>query len=206
MNGTRRPSARTPKGAGLGLFCPTCHDHTPTGSECENCRRHRYTLDVDKLAPVTALNCHHRTHPIRNDLHNYKRSNPRGRYLALGRLASLIGPALDTYHQLGALIVPVPSTRRPRHVPVADIISAAGHTPFLLLAATRAHPNRTAAPDLFTSSATIPNRPIVVVDDCYVTGSTAQAAAHTLKAARCPHVVILTIGRRYRNAQVAPTR
>ena len=93
-----------------------------------------------------------------------------------------------------AQCVPVPSTRT-THNHLADLISLTGRAPRHLLTARKERNRRNADPELFATTRAVTG-PVLLIEDCYVTGATAQSAAHTLTNAGATALMIVAIGRR----------
>ena len=174
-------------------LCPICHDQSDTHTPlCHNCISHTHQLGRTPT-PVTALSIFHRSHPLRDPLHHYKDPDAPDFHTSRHTLTALLASTIPALLSTGHTLTTVPSTKRHNHL--HDIATHAGLNPHQTLTPAAAS-QRTAAPTLFTVKQDTPNAPVVILEDAYVTGSTAQSAAHTLQAAGIHVAKIIAIGRR----------
>ena len=183
-------------------LCPICKDSATVGAVlCHSCPQHQSALRRS-LTPVYPLAFFSRTDPLRDYLHHYKDDTHPDQLEATHALDEHIA---TTWPNLDLPIVVVPSTKTDcTHL--AELIN--NHfqiAPLFSLRATQHAPERprVARPTLFTITGTPPSGPVLLVDDAYVTGSTAQSAAHTLTSKGVDIAAIVALGRRI-NPEHAP--
>lgn len=183
-------------------ICRLCHDSlSGHHSLCHNCLSHRDRLGHLPV-PVLALSLFDRQHPLRDALHAYKDETspdfiPSQQALTV-RLAQQLKPLIPT----GVTLTTVPSTRRHNHL--HDVATSAGLNPIHTLQPRYPRAERIADPNQFrTITGLTESPPLLVLEDAYVTGSTAQSAAHALIEAGATVTGIAAIGRRI-NPQYAP--
>lgn len=174
-------------------LCPICADASDIPSSlCHNCISHTHQLGRPPT-PLTALSIFHRHHPLRDPLHRYKDPYASDFHTSRHTLTALLANTIPTLLSIGHTLTTVQSTKRHNHL--HDIATHAGLKPLQTLTPTAAN-KRTATPTLFTVKEDTPTTPVVILEDAYVTGSTAQSAAHTLETAGIPVTKIIAIGRR----------
>lgn len=188
--------------------CSTCGDVTSDPHRtCGNCRRSSAALGI-RPVPVEAVSLYTRTHPLRDVVTNYKNPNSAERQDTdllielLHRWVHRHRERLDLDGPIDGCVV-VPSTRtRPsvlHHALTANPIPGLGQPVDALIANPRTTPARTPHPQLFRRT----GKRIVLIDDVYVSGSTAQSAAHLLTSPGTSVAYVLVAGRRINPAAIA---
>jgi len=180
------------------MLCPICHDiGSPTDPLCNNCQTHQHILGTSPV-PVRILAFFTRAEPLRDALHHYKNINHPQHNAAQRALHAHLENTWPTHHEA---IVVVPSTKHAHTTnPLSELV--ARHHPNLIapnpLAASAPAPERQriANPTLFTVTRTVKGQSLTLVEDAYVTGATAQSAAHALTQAGATVTNITAIGRR----------
>lgn len=184
----------------LAHLCPICCDTTGAiGTPCHNCLSHTAKLN-HAPAGVIPLTIFNRAHPLRDLLHNYKDPNHPDFHTARQTLINKLATEVPLF-PTGITLTTVPSTTRTNHL--HTIAQAAGLHPEHTLTVNHTRSERIATPTLFTAQRTLHGKRIAVLEDTYVTGATAQSAAHALRHAGAKVIAIIAIGRRI-NPQHAP--
>lgn len=175
--------------------CPLCHDGMEAESIfCHNCIRHQERLEHGPC-PLLILSVFNRSHPLRDVLHDYKDDTSTEQIHAQQaltvRLAQKLTPLLPT----GTTLTTVPPTSG-RHNYLHDVATTAGLNPVHTLESNYPRHERIADPHQFRAINTDIEDRVMLLEDAYVTGATAQSAANTLRAAGCNVLGIVAIGRR----------
>jgi predicted amidophosphoribosyltransferase len=186
--------------------CRTCFNLTAGFDECYACTRSEHHLDA--VAPISYSVAHEQLH---HALAAYKRVNGDvGRRLAL-QLASVLWCYLDAHERcvaraVGAstfdVITTVPSRdadrdeRHPLRWIVAEVVGLTRdrHERLLIRTQTPTKPHLY-DPDKYETVRCLTGEAILLIDDTWTTGATAQSAARALKAAGAGPVAAVVIGR-----------
>ncbi len=188
-------------------LCICCLDIALHGdSLCTNCSNWREILGAPPIG-VTSMCLYNRQSPIRELLVGYKDpTNPQRKHQTttlINLLYTWIGTSTPLDRTLpdgvdGCVVVPSTKRRRsylgealskrplPRYGQSLDVLQATPHQPEQRLASTTR----------FTTTQQLTNKRLVLIDDVYTTGATAQSAAHTLQAAGADVTSIIVVGRR----------
>jgi predicted amidophosphoribosyltransferase len=190
-------------GAGV---CETCFNLTDGYERCYACEHGGNSIDV--VAPVSYSIAGEQLH---HALAAYKRSTAPWTQTLVGQLAAVLWRHLAGHesclaHRAGVerfpLVTVVPSGHRDRETPhplrsvVAEIIAPTRDRYAPLLRRTE-HPAPLHAfsPDRFAATGALNGEPVLLVDDTWTTGASAQSAAATLKKAGAGPVAAVVIGR-----------
>jgi predicted amidophosphoribosyltransferase len=186
--------------------CRTCFTFTDGYDRCFACARTQPSLDV--VAPISYSIAHEQLH---HALASYKRlagdvARQLGAQIAAVLWRHLAGhePCVAAEAQVDAfgLVTTVPSGDRARddHHPLRDIV---GHTVgptrhryvHLLERSTVDTAPRTFDPTKFRARRRLDGEPVLLIDDTWTTGASAQSAGAALKQAGAGPVAAVVIGR-----------
>jgi predicted amidophosphoribosyltransferase len=190
-------------GAGV---CETCFNLTDGYERCYACEHGGNSIDV--VAPVSYSIAGEQLH---HALAAYKRSTASWTHALVGQLAAVLWRHLAGHESCLArragverfpLVTVVPSGHRDRETPhplravVAEIIVPTRDRYAPLLRRTE-HPAPLHAftPDRFAATGPLHGEPVLLIDDTWTTGASAQSAAATLKQAGAGAVAAVVIGR-----------
>ena len=190
---------------GTGV-CATCFNFTDGYERCYACEHGGNSIDV--VAPVSYSIAGEQLH---HALAAYKRSHAPWTQALVAQLAAVLWRHLAGHEACLArrggvdhfpLITAVPSGHRARETPhplrsiVAELIAPTRDRYAPLLRRTE-HPAPLHAfsPDRFAATRALDGEPVLLVDDTWTTGASAQSAAATLKQAGAGPVAALVIGR-----------
>ena len=186
--------------------CETCFDLTPGAAGCRHCARTDRVLDA--VAPISYSVAHEQLH---HALAGYKRPPTEvaarfelelaavlWRYLA-GHEACVAAAAGTSAFEL---VTTVPSSTRARDANhplhrIAGELVGPTRTRFerLLRRSDASIPPRTISTEKFASMRQLQNRSVLLIDDTWTTGASAQSAAASLKQAGASIVAAVIIGR-----------
>ena len=189
-------SCNQPKG-----LCTTCHDLALTNSHaCHNCTSWTQILGAPPI-PIEAYCLYSRDAPIRDLLTEYKNETHPHRQHHTDELINLLHEWLKTTSRPYADgCVVVPSTKgRPPYLADALTRRPLQHygPPLNVLIASPRQPNmRQAGVDRFSATQSLKAKSLILIDDVYTTGATAQSAAFALEAAGATVKTIYVLGRR----------
>jgi predicted amidophosphoribosyltransferase len=186
--------------------CGTCFNFTAGYTRCWACAHGQPALDA--LAPISYSVAREQLH---HALASYKRLDGEVARSLQARLAAILWRFLTDHEECVAraantkqfdLVTTVPSgdpTRDERHplrTIVGELVGPTRERHRRLLRRTTAQPPpRTFSPAKFEATANLDHRSILLIDDTWTTGASAQSAAATLKAAGAEHVAAVVIGR-----------
>ncbi len=186
--------------------CRTCFNLTDGFDECYACTQSEHHLDA--VAPISYSVAHEQLH---HALAAYKRVNgAAGRRLTI-ELAAVLWRHLDDHEPCVAkaagatafdLVTTVPSghldrdERHPLRWIVAELVKPTRERHERLLRRTSAssQPHQY-SPDKYASARALAGESILLIDDTWTTGASAQSAAATLKAAGAGPTAAVVIGR-----------
>jgi hypothetical protein len=190
-------------GAGV---CRTCFNLTDGYERCYACDHGGDSIDV--VAPISYSIAGEQLH---HALAAYKRSTAPWTRALIDQLAAVLwrhlaahepcvarGAAVDRF----PLVTVVPSGHHERETPhplrsvVGEIIAPTRARHAILLRRTeRAVPLHAFSPDRFAATGALDGEPVLLIDDTWTTGASAQSAAATLKKAGSGPVAAVVIGR-----------
>lgn len=188
--------------------CPICCDWLDEAPNCSKCQAAEAELG-QALTPVVPISLYFKPSVMRDRLTHYKnRRGPEDAQLAT-EVAALVdrfflehGAELqDRYGRIEASVV-VPTRRREEHEhPLAAALDRlpATHVPRredVLRLGSEAIERRTPRVDGFVAEPSVRGHSLIVLDDVYTTGATAQSAACALKMAGAVVPAIVVVGRR----------
>lgn len=188
--------------------CPTCLDWADDTPRCKKCKQAEVVLGREPV-PVVAISLYTRPSPMRDRLTYYKDPRtPEDDGLAT-EVAALI-EAFFAMHgaELAArygrpdavVVVPTKGQREGNHPlqQALEALPARSLPPFQspLVPGHGTIERREPHPDGFVSVTRLDGRSILLLDDVYTTGASAQSAAHALHAAGATVTAILVVGRR----------
>jgi predicted amidophosphoribosyltransferase len=191
--------------AGAGV-CDTCFNLTDGYARCYACTQSPQHLDL--VAPISYSVAHEQLH---HALAAYKRVNgSAGQRLAL-QLAAVLWRYLDAHEQCVARAAGVPAFDRVTTVPSGDPDRDERH-PLRWIVSERVGPTRDrherllrratapAQPHEFAAGKFVATRPlggmsVLLIDDTWTTGASAQSAAGALKTVGARTVAAVVIGR-----------
>ena len=186
--------------------CVTCFNFTDGYSRCYACDHGRSVLDA--VAPISYSVAREQLH---HALASYKRLDGDVARRLAASLAAILWRFLAEHEQCVAraagtdqfdLVTTVPSgdrTRDDRH-PLRWIVGEAitptrdRHERLLQRTPSDVQP-RTFSPDKFEATQPLNNRSVLLIDDTWTTGASAQSAAAALKDAGADRVAAVVIGR-----------
>lgn len=187
--------------------CARCFNLTDEGYRyCYACTRQEAILDA--IAPISYSVAQEQLH---HALSTYKRwVGPAARRLAV-QLAAVLWRYLEAHEACLAraaavdsfpIVTTIPSgesardREHPLHWIVGDAveITRGRHRRLLRRSSIKVAP-RSFHPDRYVSEASLSGEPVLLIDDTWTTGSSAQSAAATLKAAGAGVVAAVVIGR-----------
>ena len=188
--------------------CLTCRGPTPVGLarcyQCDLARRGAGSLLADAVAPIGYAV---RGGPLARDLWRYK-SEHAGAAESAGRLRGMLagylwecGPSLWAAAGMAdgpGVAAVVPGGRgRPGEHPLAGLVRSCVDVPLvgLSVAPAQAAHRRGVDPGWLRVDAGVAGADVLVVDDTWVSGGSAQSAAVALKRAGARRVAIVVIGR-----------
>jgi hypothetical protein len=191
------------RGAGV---CRTCFNLTDGYDRCYACDHGGDSIDI--VAPVSYSIAGEQLH---HALAAYKRSTAPWTRALVDQLAAVLWRHLATHEPCVArgagvdhfpLVTVVPSGHRDRETPhplgsvVSEIIAPTRARHVQLLRRTEwAVPLHAFSPDRFAATAGLDGEPVLLIDDTWTTGASAQSAAATLKKAGSGAVAAVVIGR-----------
>jgi predicted amidophosphoribosyltransferase len=186
--------------------CGTCFNFTAGYARCWACAHAQPSLDA--VAPISYSVAREQLH---HALASYKRLNGDVARRLQAILAAILWRFLTTHEPCVAnaadtngfdLVTIVPSgdpTRDERHplrTIVAELVAPTRERHHRLLRRTAAHTApRTFNPAKFEATTTLDHQSVLLIDDTWTTGASAQSAAATLKAAGAERVAAVVIGR-----------
>jgi hypothetical protein len=190
------------------VTCRTCRGPTPVGLarcyQCDLARRQAGGLLADAVAPIGFAV---RGGPLAGDLWRYKADHP-GAADAAARLREMLAAYLRDHGQplwtaagMGAapgIAAVVPGGRgRPGAHPLTGLVRSCVDVPLvgLSVAPEGAAHGRGVDPGWLRVDGTVAGADVLVVDDTWVSGGSAQSAAVALKLAGARRVAIVVIGR-----------
>jgi hypothetical protein len=191
-----------------GVTCRTCRGPTPVGLarcyQCDLARRQAGGLLADAVAPIGYAV---RGGPLAEDLWRYKADHP-GAAESAARLRGMLSAYLRDHGQslwtaagmTGAprIAAVVPGGRgRPGAHPLTSLARSCVDVPLvdLSVAPEGAAHRRGVDPGWLRVDGVVAGADVLVVDDTWVSGGSAQSAAVALKLAGAGHVAIVVIGR-----------
>jgi hypothetical protein len=186
--------------------CRTCFTFTDGYARCYVCDHTDGPLDL--VVPISYSVAHEQLH---HALAAYKRHSGVGARRLRAELAAVIWrfleahePCLSVATEIPAfeLVTTVPSgdPDRDRHHPLRALVAETigptrdRHEPLLLRSATHVEP-RAFDPRKFSATKQLTGEHVLLIDDTWTTGSSAQSAAAALKHAGAGSVAALVIGR-----------
>ncbi|MGN6868001.1 MAG: hypothetical protein ACTHMY_06315 [Solirubrobacteraceae bacterium] len=186
--------------------CGTCFNFTAGYPRCWACAHGQPSLDA--LAPISYSVAREQLH---HALASYKRLNGDVARRLQAILAAILWRFLTTHEKCLAgaagtqgfdLVTIVPSgdpardERHPLRTIVAELVAPTRERHQRLLRRTTAHTApRAFNPGKFEATTTLDHQSILLIDDTWTTGASAQSAAATLKAAGAERVAAVVIGR-----------
>jgi predicted amidophosphoribosyltransferase len=191
--------------------CSTCFTFTDGYDRCFVCARTPSCLDV--VAPVSYSIAHEQLH---HALASYKRLAPGAARQLRAELAAVLWRYLTAHERCVAAAATAPAARaetfglvttvpsgdrtRDRHHPLREIVShTIGPTRSryerLLERSAMDVPPRTFEPNKFRPRRTLDGDSVLLIDDTWTTGASAQSAAAALKNAGAGPVAVVVIGR-----------
>jgi hypothetical protein len=190
------------------VYCLTCRGPTPVGLarcyQCDLARRQAGALLADAVAPIGYAV---RGGPLARDLWRYK-ADHLGAAESAGRLRGMLagylwehGPSLWAAAGMSAgpeVAAVVPGGRgRPGEHPLAGLARSCVDMPLvgLSVAPAGAAHGRGVDPGWLRVDGDVAAADVLVVDDTWVSGGSAQSAAVALKLAGARRVAIVVIGR-----------
>ncbi|HEX6341894.1 hypothetical protein [Umezawaea sp.] len=197
-----------PPSAGPGV-CATCWRDVASGTHCDRCREHVAAaphLLADVVVPI-ALAVSGKQ--FADELGQYKNSRRHDVRRRLGLGLAAVAERFTATHETclaGAgrfdIVTTVPSARGRAPHPLATIVGRTMSTTreryrALLEPGSRTAAGRTFAVDRFTCSEPLSGRRVLLVDDTWTTGASAQSAAAALRLAGASTVATLVLGRRF---------
>jgi predicted amidophosphoribosyltransferase len=190
---------------GLGV-CSTCFTFTDGFDRCYPCAQTNGPLE--RVAPISYSVANGQLH---HALASYKRNTGEGARRLIAELAAVLWRFLEQHERCLAraadveafhLITTVPSGDRTRdeHHPLRRIVGEiVGPTRTrherLLNRSTKHVPARTEDPEKFVPTRALDGEPILLIDDTWTTGASAQSAAAALEQAGAGHIAAVVIGR-----------
>jgi predicted amidophosphoribosyltransferase len=188
-------------------ICPNCFNPTAPGFEqCFACTATEQRLDA--VVPISYCLA---GGPLHHDLLDYKRAVEPAVPLITRRLAALLDTFLDRHERCVAaaaavdqfdLVTTVPSNHpeRDEHHPLRTLVGQLcpclqDRHRRLLRRTSLELPPRTYNPGRFATAETLTGCNVLLIDDVWTTGSSAQSAAAALKRAGAAVVAAVVIGR-----------
>ena len=183
------PSLIVPPALDAGDVCPACTNPSHRGALCIVCRC--YAQADDRLpVPVEALSWYGADAPLARALYRYKCATGLVRHEAMDALADLLSRWLSMHPFSGvdvSCMCPVPSTRSTGMPhPLESLVGAVPNLPWPLcrLEATgESVVRRRLNPNAFIAPPELNGESVLLLDDVYASGATAQSAAHAILAA-----------------------
>ena len=186
--------------------CRTCFNLTDGYDRCYACEHGGNSIDV--VAPISYSVAGEQLH---HALAAYKRSTAPWTRALVGQLAAVLWRHLTGHESCLArhagvdrfpLVTVVPSGHRDRETPhplravVAELVAPTRDRHAALLRRTvHPAPLHAFSPDRFAATTALDGEPVLLIDDTWTTGASAQSAAATLKKAGAGPVAAVVIGR-----------
>ena len=201
---TYAPSLRNPPPPGPGV-CDTCRGPAPASSrECSSCRRMPRRLDA--VVPISwslaGGPLHHALRGYKDDpLLMVRREFASGLAAVLDRFLRRHEPCVAAAASVGrfSLVTTVPARADRDRGPLRSLVrgcpSVAGRFARSLAPAGEPPPAHGFAPGRFRALHPLAGETVLLIDDTWTSGASAQSAAHALKRGGAHRVALVVIGR-----------